>query len=395
MFLPLGDEPNPKGVPAVTYALIAANCAVYLFVTLPLSTVPPDLSNPALAEYVRVIGESLPPQIPLSEFLRYVSAYDLVVFNYGFRPADPALLALLTSMFLHSGFMHLAGNMLFLWIYGDNVEHQLGRGRFLLAYLSTGIAATLFHTAFAAGSVLPLVGASGAISGVLGFYFLWFPHNRVRLWVVLFPFIMTVIYVPARLVLGVYLVLDNLLPFLVTQGLDGGGVAYGAHIGGFFGGLGTAWAMRRRQTLRTPAEYRPPARRAEAAAAPSVADDVGAGRFEKAAQAYFSIPAERTHRLLKPDDSITLGDWLAQNGHARAALIVYQRHLRDYPVGPKAADAHLGAGLVQLYALGQATAAYQHLVEVLDFDPSPETARLAREAVAAITGRQKFQIRHH
>ena len=153
--------------------------------------------------------------------------------------------------------------------------------------------------------------------------------------------------------------------------------------------------MRRRQTLRTPAEYRPPARRAEAAAAPSVADDVGAGRFEKAAQAYFSIPAERTHRLLKPDHSITLGDWLAQNGHARAALIVYQRLLRDYPVGPKAADAHLGAGLVQLYALGQATAAYQHLVEVLDFEPSPETARLAREAIAAITGQQKFQIRHH
>ena len=110
------------------------------------------------------------------------------------------------------------------------------------------------------------------------------------------------------------------------------------------------------------------------------------GKFEKAAQAYFSIPAERTHRLLKPDQSITLGDWLAQNGHARAALIIYQRHLRDYPVGPKAADAHLGAGLVQLYALGQATAAYQHLVEVLDLDPSPETARLAREAVAADRG---------
>ena len=120
-----------EGRAAVTYALIAANCAVYLFVTLPLSTVQPDLSDPALAEYVLVVGENLPPQIPLSEFLRYVSVYDLVVFSYGFRPADPALLALLTSMFLHSGFMHLAGNMLFLWIYGDNVEHQLGRGRFL------------------------------------------------------------------------------------------------------------------------------------------------------------------------------------------------------------------------------------------------------------------------
>ena len=107
------------------------------------------------------------------------------------------------------------------------------------------------------------------------------------------------------------------------------------------------------------------------------------------------LPAEQTRRVLGPDHSIALANWLVRNGHPQAALVVYQRHLRDYPLGPSAAEAHLGAGVVQLYALGQATAAYQHLVEVLDLDPSPETAKLAREALAAITGKQKFQIRHH
>ena len=99
--------------------------------------------------------------------------------------------------------------------------------------------------------------------------------------------------------------------------------------------------------------------------------------------------------MLGPDHSIALANWLAQNGHPQAALVVYQRHLRDYPLSPSAAEAHLGAGVVQLHALGQATAAYQHLVEVLDLDPSPETAMLAREALATITGRQKLQVRHH
>ena len=394
MILPLGDEPNPRGVPVVTYALITANCAVYLFLTLPLSTVRPDLSDPALAEYLRVIVESIPQQVSVSELLQHVSVYDLLVFDYGFRPAEPSPFALLTSMFLHSGFLHLAGNMLFLWIYGDNVEHQLGRAWFLLAYLATGIAATLFHTAFDTGSALPLVGASGAISGVLGFYFLWFPRNRVRLWVVFFPFFMNVIYAPARLVLGVYLVLDNLFPFVLTRGLEGGGVAYGAHIGGFLTGLGAAWAVNRRSTLGRPTEYRTAPARAETSSSQAMAKLIETERFEDAAQTYFSLPTEQTHRLLGPDHAIELGNWLARNGHPRAALVVYQRHLRDYPLGPGAAEAHLGAGLVQLHALGQPTAAYQHLVEVLDLDPLPETATLARAALDAIAGRQKFQLRH-
>ena len=160
MFLPLGDEPNPRGVPWVTYGLIATNVAVYLLISLPLSGVRPDLGDPALAGCLRVLAEQLGGRLSETELLLQMSAYDLVVFTHGFRPADPAPAALLTSMFLHAGFMHLAGNMLFLWIYGDNVEHRLGPGRFLLAYLATGIAATLFHTAFDSGSELPLVGAS-------------------------------------------------------------------------------------------------------------------------------------------------------------------------------------------------------------------------------------------
>ena len=105
-------------------------------------------------------------------------------------------------MFLHAGFLHLFGNMLFLWIYGDNVEHRLGHVPYLFWYLATGVAATLFHMLGASGSQIPLVGASGAISGMLGFYFVWFPRNQVRLLWLLPPFVMQVFEVPARLVLG-------------------------------------------------------------------------------------------------------------------------------------------------------------------------------------------------
>ena len=128
------------------------------------------------------------------------------------------LLSLLLSIFMHGSWLHLLGNMLFLWIYGDNVESQLGKLGYLFWYLLTGVAATVFHASVFHTSKLPLVGASGAISGVLGFYFVWFPHNRVRMLMAFFPFIMRVIELPARLVLGFYIVLDNLLPFVLSTG---------------------------------------------------------------------------------------------------------------------------------------------------------------------------------
>ena len=395
MFLPLGDEPNPRGIPVVTYTLIGINVAVFLFVTLPLSGVRPSPDDPVLWEYLTALGPQLSPRME-EQLLMQLSAYDLVVFAYGFRPADPGVLALLTSLFLHGGFMHLAGNMLFLWIYGDNVEHRLGPARYLAAYLGTGILATLSHAVLDFGSVIPMVGASGAISGVLGFYFIWFPRNRVRLWIMLFPFFMNVIYAPARLVLGMYLVIDNLLPFLATRGAGGGGVAYGAHIGGFIAGLAYARWSQRREVQRRPADYEPDPEATTQDPDPStvrgIRQLIAAGEHERAAPAYFSLSAARTARLLMPEDSINFGRWLANNGHPDAALVVYQRHLRDYPLGPYAAEAHLGAGLVQLHARNQPTAAYQHLVAVLDADPHPETEGYARRALIDIASRQKFRV---
>jgi membrane associated rhomboid family serine protease len=380
-------------MPFITYVLILANCAVYFLVTLPLSAQAPDPNDPILLEYLRVVGQTLPRPVPVEQILQYTSAYDLFVFRYGFRPAAPVVAALFTAMFLHAGFLHLFGNMLFLWIYGDNVEKRLGRLPFLCWYLATGVAATLFHTLFTPESPLPLIGASGAISGVLGFYFVWFPRNTVRLLFVFFPFFMNVFVVPARVVLGLYLLVDNLLPFLIARG-TGGGVAHGAHIGGFLAGLLVAWVMNRREVTGRPLEYRAVSTVAESEETPvhSLAQAIGRGDFATAAQAYFALSPDQTQRVLQPEDSLALADWLQQNGHPRAALTVYRRHLRDYPRGPGAAEAHVGAGSVQLNFPSLATSAYHHFLDALDLDPSSETAARARAGLDAIAGRQKFQI---
>src|SRR3972149_5366940 len=325
MILPLGDAPNPRGIPFITYALILANCAVYLLVTLPLTAQAPDPNDRALWDHVRLVTGILPAGVPVEEILSHVSAYDLFVFQYGFRPAAPVVVTLFSAMFLHAGFLHLFGNMLFLWIYGDNVETRLGRLPFLFWYLATGVAGTLFPPLFASTSPLPLIGASGAISGVLGFYFVWFPRNTVRLLFVFFPFFMNVFMGPARIVLGLYLLAENLLPFLITRG-TGRGVAYGAHIGGFLAGLLVAWLRNRREVTGRPPEYRP-------------------------------------------------GSAGAESGE-----------------GPGAAEAHVGAGSVQLNSLGLVTQAHHPFLDALDLDPSSETAARARAGLAAIAARQKLQI---
>ena len=113
MFLPLGDAPNPKGFPLVTYAIIALNVAVFAFVTLPLGAQPANPSDPAYLEYLRALANALPPNVSLNDVARQLSAYDLFVFRHGYRSIAPSPWALVESMFLHSGFMHLFGNMLF------------------------------------------------------------------------------------------------------------------------------------------------------------------------------------------------------------------------------------------------------------------------------------------
>src|SRR5512143_1173429 len=156
MFLPIGDAPNPKGVPLVTWALIAANVAVYLLFNLPLGTQRPDYDDPAFREYLQVMAHELQDRVELRQLAEQTSAFELFAFEHGFRPAAPSVTGLVTCMFLHGSFMHLFGNMLFLWIYGDNVERRLGPPVYLFAYLATGVVATLSHTIVFSSSEMPL-----------------------------------------------------------------------------------------------------------------------------------------------------------------------------------------------------------------------------------------------
>jgi membrane associated rhomboid family serine protease len=211
--LPIGDDQIRGGPPAfVTLALIAMNVLVF-FVEL---SQPSEAALQAFIEAWGVVpreystGQDLPPEIGL-----------------------PFWTTLFTSMFLHGGWLHLGGNMLYLWIFGDNLEKVMGHARFTMFYLICGVAAGLAHIVVSAASGIPSVGASGAISGVLGGYLLLFPRNRVR--------ILTrggVVAVPAMLVLGFWIVIqliNGVGAFAATP--ETGGVAYMAHIGGFVAGL--------------------------------------------------------------------------------------------------------------------------------------------------------------
>ncbi len=210
---PIGDDRGgDQGVALVTIALIVVNVLVF-FVELGQG------SEATLQSFITAWG------VVPREFSVHRDLPPLIPFPYWST--------LFTSMFLHGGWLHLGGNMLYLWIFGDNIERAMGHLRYLVFYLVCGLAAGLAHIAFAGGSGVPSVGASGAISGVLGGYLLLFPRNRVR--------VLTragVTSVPAIVVLGFWIVIQ-----LVSQAgsiahtSDGGGVAYMAHIGGFAAGL--------------------------------------------------------------------------------------------------------------------------------------------------------------
>jgi membrane associated rhomboid family serine protease len=214
--LPIGDDNlEGAGIAFVTMLLIAVNVMAFLFqVSLP--------SDAAIQSFVTAWGV-----VPRE----YASAQDLPPLI-----GPPYWTTLLTSMFLHGGWGHLGGNMLFLWIFGDNIEHRVGHVRFALFYLACGLLAGLAHILFNSDSMIPTVGASGAISGVLGGYLLLFPRNRV--YVLTYGGVATV---PALVMLGLWILMQ-----LVSQAgelgatADTGGVAYLAHIGGFAAGLALA-----------------------------------------------------------------------------------------------------------------------------------------------------------
>jgi len=210
---PIGDENDHAAIAVVTIGLLVANVLAFLNeINRPEQALQAFIFAWGVVPREVAVGTDLPPLIPF-----------------------PYWSTLLTSMFLHGGWGHLGGNMLFLWIFGDNIEHRLGHLRFILFYLICGLAASLAHILFNSGSVIPAVGASGAISGVLGGYLLMFPRNRV--------YVLTwggVMAVPAIFMLGLWIVtqfVNGVGSIAVTDETGGGGVAYMAHIGGFVAGL--------------------------------------------------------------------------------------------------------------------------------------------------------------
>ncbi len=205
--IPLHDDNPTRTFSFITVSLIVANIAVFLYqLSLPRSAIEPFFADFALTP-AYLTGTGTPH----------------------------AYVTMLTSMFLHGGLMHLLGNMLYLWIFGNNIEDACGHFRFILFYLLTGIGAAAAQIAVNPDSQIPMVGASGAISGVLGAYLLLYPRARVLVLLPLF-IILKVFYVPAAVLLVIWFAMQ-LTSGWATVGQSGGGVAFWAHIGGFAAGL--------------------------------------------------------------------------------------------------------------------------------------------------------------
>jgi membrane associated rhomboid family serine protease len=206
--IPLRDIIPSRTTPIVTIALIVTNVLVFLY----------ELS----------LGRGV------DDFTLY----------FGLVPAAFSWVAVFTSMFLHGGLFHVAGNMLYLWIFGDNVEDRMGHGRFLVFYLLCGIAAALAQTIAAPDSVVPMVGASGAIAGVMGAYFVLYPKSRIVTLIPLF-FFFQIVEVPAIFFLGIWFLMQFLSGVGSIVSAAQGGVAFWAHVAGFLAGLSGVIVFRR------------------------------------------------------------------------------------------------------------------------------------------------------
>jgi membrane associated rhomboid family serine protease len=251
--IPLRDY-HPSGIfPILTIGLIAINVLVFAH-QLTLSR-QPARSNPALwREEWKAAGCQVPDLFVWRQTIRQFSEGDNFSFQFGVTPCEithgvdlPPLipfsiwLTLLTSMFLHGGWLHLLGNLWYLWIFGDNIEGSFGRFRFLLFYLACGVVAAFTQISAGPESAIPMIGASGAISGVLGAYMVLLPFGRVLTLIGIFPFI-RLVQLPAVVLLGFWFVLQFIAGAIESGEM--GGVAYWAHLGGFIAGALIAWVLK-------------------------------------------------------------------------------------------------------------------------------------------------------
>lgn len=234
MLLPIGDDNRDRhSTPVVNYVLILLNIFVFVYwqelgsdipFTFAYSTVPAEI----LTGQDIVTGSKIIPDP--------ITGDAIVMPGLAVTPI-PVYLTLLTSMFMHGGIAHIAGNLLFLWIFGDNLEHRMGRLKYLLFYLLCGVLAGMSHVFSSAylnqSTLVPSLGASGAISGVLVGYMLLFPKRAVHVWI-----LFSIITLPAFLVVGIWFVFQLINGMGLLGGEEAaGGIAYAAHIGGFIAGM--------------------------------------------------------------------------------------------------------------------------------------------------------------
>ena len=231
--IPLKDDAPRVSTPFVNITLIVLNTLIFTFQYW-LSLKSPPAAN-ALVFQLGVI----PARLTAVLFnIGYVPAELVSQLGTRFVPTMAAILPIFTSMFLHVSWLHVIGNMWALWIFGDNVEDRLGHAWYLVFYLVCGVAAALFHILLNADSVIPTVGASGAIAGVMGGYFLLYPRARVLTLVPLF--FVFFVWLPAWVVLGYWFVwqfLSGAATSIASRGSNSGGIAFWAHVGGFLAGM--------------------------------------------------------------------------------------------------------------------------------------------------------------
>ena len=247
---PIRDENPTLRPPIATYAILGMNLFVWVFVQ-------GFGASEAVGQSICLHG-----LIP-ADLLGTVPVGTQIPLGDGWAcrlDGDSSLNSLFTSMFMHGGWLHIIGNMLFLWVFGDNVEDVMGPGRFVLFYLLCGLAAAGAQIAADPGSTVPMVGASGAIGGVMGAYAILFPRARVHLLIILFIYV-TTISVPAIFMLGYWFLLQ-LISGVGSLGASGGGVAFWAHIGGFVAGVGLVTVFTRPDLIaaRKHLARRPPAK---------------------------------------------------------------------------------------------------------------------------------------
>lgn len=237
---PIGDDNSGRIItPYVTYILIAINIVVFIFLQLP---------SDAFTYAFSVVPREITHNKDIVATLRFPQGGAI---QLGPGP-QPIQLTILSAMFMHGGWAHLGGNMLYLWIFGDNVEDAMGHVKFLVFYLLCGLAATLAHILSAPNSLIPSLGASGAIAGVLGGYLILYPIQRIK---VLFGYI-GIIEMPAVIVIGLWIVMQLVsgVGSIAVTDESSGGVAYWAHIGGAIAGLILVWRFRNRDVQRRAAE---------------------------------------------------------------------------------------------------------------------------------------------